>query len=287
MPAGSSMDIDFPKRTPRGWKTAKLSMVVTVPISFRLSEDIIRNVESKEQYLQKLPDIDAPKEPQEQSLFEYAWDKFFVFAQQDEENKEKISKLFKKAQDSVKVAVKAKKIKLLSPAKGQLIYPINYPKSIEIYWKKPSKYKLNYEIFLWKHDKNKPELANATTSQNFYTLSANEAGSYFVQVVSDDGDYASEAHIIHLSDPGFDQTLTEKTLANNKIDLTFPKHKTMIVGGKTKSTVTFSWARKSKDNSSKLILSIKKMVPKSKRKGNYRKNLCGSTKRGVSLGNTQ
>ena len=108
MPAGSSMDIDFPKRTPRGWKTAKLSMVVTVPISFRLSEDIIRNVESKEQYLQKLPDIDAPKEPQEQSLFEYAWDKVFVFAQQDEENKEKISKLFKKAQDSVKVAVKAK-----------------------------------------------------------------------------------------------------------------------------------------------------------------------------------
>lgn len=223
------------------------SMIITLnsPILMRLSENTPRRLTLNDYFIPNIPEPKA--ETDTLSLmyesFGEAWERFAVNVLKQDIKAKFLKDLKGMPETDSSVSMRAKKIRIYTPAAGALSIVTSLPQEMRITWKHVAEEKMSYGVRLWQPEKPRPEPMAFTTS-DFYTVKIEKEGKYLVQIVSQDGRWQSEVRqfsmVLPMSGRGEPPSLTH---VNLPLPLKLPPRNFVFQTQEMPISVTFEWER--------------------------------------------
>ncbi len=186
----------------RGIQGEAIQVKLGTPIVVRLNEDITRQLDLGSYFIPNLPNSrskldDAAKNPIYQSITE-AWQRFAAIAVSQGLPLEGLMPDLASSESAL--ALRAKRMTLLTPANGSTVLVEKVPATVRVMWEEVTDPDVTYEVRLWRLDEPRPgPLALTQIDHHFITVP--REGPYFVQVTTADGKYQSEPAQIFVSLP--------------------------------------------------------------------------------------
>ncbi len=224
------------------------SMIITLnsPVLMRLRENIPRRLVLNDYFIPKLPDMPKDDKGVADLMYESlgeAWERFAVNVLHQDIERKYLKDLKEMPEMESSVSMRAKKIKIYTPAAGALNIVTNLPQEMRITWKKVEEKNVSYGVRVWQVDKARPEPLAYTTS-DFYSIKIAKEGKYLVQIQSQDGRWQSEVRqfsmVLPMSGRGEPPSLTR---VNLPLPLTLPPRNFVFHSERMPVSVTFEWDR--------------------------------------------
>lgn len=201
----SSLMIEGGTRNIEGLKTEAVRVTVKGPIVFRLSPSAIREIQLNSFFFERLPSLSDREisseitKNSEVKPWLRAWQWLTAIAPKDK-LQNVMQQLSEKnsSNQSVDLAVRAKRIKLLAPLNNTFVMAERFPYSIKVLWVKTPLKDVQYEVRLW--PSGSPRGAAITlTKLNYYYVTVEREGDYFIQISALDAPWHSDAIQIHVA----------------------------------------------------------------------------------------
>lgn len=223
------------------------SMIITLnsPILMRLRENIPRRVTLNDYFIPKIPEAKPDKSLAElfYENFAEAWERFAAnLLPQAIRNS-----LFKRALEGdsadTAVSLRAKRIKIYTPAQGALSITSSLPEEMRISWQSIAETHPPYAVRLWEVDKPRPP-PMALTTQDYYVVKITKEGNYLTQVATEDGRWQSEVRafsvLLPMNGRGEPPSLTH---VNLPLPLKLPPKNFVFFSKELPLSVVFEWDR--------------------------------------------
>lgn len=223
------------------------AMIITLnsPILMRLRENMPRRLVLNDFFIPKIPETKPDKDTMQlmYESFGEAWERFAVNVLKQEVKSKELNDLDKNGKEDTSVSMRAKKIKMYTPAAGALSIVTSLPQEMRISWKFVEDANVNYGVRLWQPEQARPE-PMAFTTQNYYSVKLGKEGKYLVQVSSQDSKWQSEVRqfsiVLPMSGRGEPPSLTH---VNLPIPLLLPPKNFVFHSQELPVSVAFEWDR--------------------------------------------
>lgn len=235
-------------------KNKATQLVISLPLTFRLSQDIVRKVQVSRFTLKASSQINGdPSQIQSARQFlDEAWNraaavmtgtKQSLSLDQDFINQE-IKKKGMLALDN------SQRIKILNPVSSSIFNVAEFPVEIPIIWDEVGGGNHTYSISRWavNSQQNGPE---GFSKSPRYILRFLETGSYFIQVGTEDESWKSEPIIVHIQKKAknlisrdereIPKNKQEKYLGTPAIEFTYPPEQFKKIAKKAPIPIEFYW----------------------------------------------
>lgn len=189
--------------------------------SFILNNKMMRKISLKKYFFSSIRHKDQgdPKQVGEEIDFKKAWNRVAVFiSPKDASNY--APNLKADSSSNVDVGLRSKKITILYPEDGLTKYTRQFPTTLQLIWANPTQTKKSYKIYFWKFNTDFKTPLAETTNDN-YSITINEPGSYFYQVRSEHDRFASKPNLVHFF-PELPEFVNETAMVNRELTLLFP-----------------------------------------------------------------
>jgi hypothetical protein len=224
---------------------------IRTPTIFRVGADMQRKIRLSQFFLSQAPNL--PKEkakvtPGSLLFLDEAFERLSLvlnrYPAQPEVAATELAKLEKKGMD---LALKSKPLRILSPKSNTIIMAYQLPIEQRIVWTPAKREAAVYKIYAWQIHDQKGE-PRAITKNTSYTLNFEKSGSYYVQVMTTDGDWQSVAHAIHVVPSEFlshNSKIETPTGADQPLvyEIDYPPVTFTQYTAEGKTTLDFIWRR--------------------------------------------
>jgi hypothetical protein len=228
-----------------GIKAESMIITLNTPVLMRLRENIPRRLVLNDYFIPKIPDVKPEKDVMElmYETFGEAWERFAVNVLKQDIKPKFLKSLADEAEQAASVSMRAKKIKIYTPAANALSIVSTLPQELRITWKAVNAPNMSYGVRLWQPDKPRPE-PMAYTTQDFYSVKVVKEGKYLVQIISQDGRWQSEVRqfsmVLPMSGRGEPPSLTH---VNLPLPLNLPPRNFVFHTQELPVSVAFDWDR--------------------------------------------
>lgn len=212
IPYGSTVQVDHNARLVvqadatdiKIWEGFRSRVDISQQIMFRVDDSLFRRVEFSQAFEQRVPDLsDRVKAAQNVKIdsitedLENAWKRLKFSIKETILTKLKIAEIEVKSADHVKVGVEFKKIKVVTPVHNTYKISSSFPTEIELMWAMPKDFDGAIDVYVWPADGERKTPQYRSLS-NRRTLDIPQEDSYYIQLMSQDQRYASDAILVHV-----------------------------------------------------------------------------------------
>jgi hypothetical protein len=233
----TKIELSYSFNNQGSWKAVQTYLSFNTDASVILNQNLLRRIKLRKYFFSFLRQDKggaAPEAKVEEVDFKKAWDRVASFFKPE---KDSVYSDNLQSDNSIQVALRNKKITVHYPEDGLTKYALSFPASLPVVWVHPTEKTMSYKLYFWRHNTDYSEPYAITTNDN-YSIQVTEPGSYFFQVSSVNGRFASKPHIVH-----FIPQMPEISLDNKEIvaslALVFPLRNYALFGDQQGASIDF------------------------------------------------
>ncbi len=225
----------------------RLQLTLTKPIVTRLSSDLLREVKLSTFFVDQVNAVAPPTAeifPPPLTLKE-AWTKLVAMVSNIPPPDLPQISLAELERQGMALGASAKRIRLFAPTANSVVQSAEWPLEVKMVWDNPKRAPMKFYIYTWPSNSPRPAPV-AATRQDFHSIKIPRPGTYFVQVMSDDGIWQSDAVAIHALVP-LDQNVAaggvnaSELKSKAALTLRYPPDQFVVASQRSPLAMTVSW----------------------------------------------